>query len=53
MASPDAAAPLTNWFPLAGSTNTVTNDSGQWQLTVTNYDASQQYYRAAAVVPCP
>jgi autotransporter-associated beta strand protein len=53
LASPDATAPLTNWFPLAGSTNTVTNESGQWQLTVTNYDASQQYYRAAAVIPCP
>jgi autotransporter-associated beta strand protein len=51
-ASPDMAAPTSNWVPLAGSTNTVTNGSGQWQLTVTN-TASQQYYRSRAVVPCP
>ena len=40
------------WAPVPGSTNTVTNLSGLWQFTVTNA-APQQFYRAAAVVPCP
>ena len=52
LASPDAAAPITSWAPLAGSTNTVTNASGLWQFTVTN-TAPQQFYRSVAVVPCP
>ena len=43
LASSDAAAPMTNWAPVVGSTNTVTNVSGSWQFTVTN----------SAVVPCP
>ena len=52
VASPDMTPPTSSWVPLAGSTNTVTNVSGQWQLTLTN-TASQQYYRSTAVVPCP
>ena len=52
LASPDAAAPMTNWAPVVGSTNTVTNVSGSWQFTVTN-TAPQQFYRSSAVVPCP
>jgi hypothetical protein len=52
LASPDPAAPMTSWSPVAGSTNTVTNASGLWQFTVTN-TAPQQFYRSTAVVPCP
>ncbi len=52
LASPDAAAPMTSWLPVAGSTNTVTNVSGLWQFTVTN-TVPQQFYRGTAVVPCP
>ncbi len=52
VANSAAVAPMSNWLPLAGSTNTVTNPSGLWQFTVTN-TAAQQYYRSTAVVPCP
>jgi hypothetical protein len=52
LGSADVAAPMTAWLPLPGSTNTVTNLSGLWQFTVTN-TAPQQFYRGAAVVPCP
>jgi hypothetical protein len=52
LASPDAATPMTSWAPVAGSTTMVTNASGLWQFTVTN-TAPQQFYRSAAVVPCP
>jgi hypothetical protein len=43
---------MSNWLALAGSTNTVTNVSGLWQVTITNA-GSRQYYRGAAVVTCP
>jgi autotransporter-associated beta strand protein len=43
VASPDASASMTNWVPLAGSTNTVTDSTGLWQLILTN-TISQQYY---------
>ena len=52
LASPDVAAPMASWGPVVGSTNTVTNVSGLWQITITN-TAPQQFYRSAAVVPCP
>ena len=52
LASPDVAAPMTSWTPVAGSTNTVTNVSGLWQFTVTN-TAPRQFYRGRAVLPCP
>jgi hypothetical protein len=52
LASPDVAAPMTNWVPVAGSTNTVTNVNGLWQFTLTN-TPPQQFYRSTAVVPCP
>ena len=52
LASPIAGAPMTNWSPVAGSTNTVTNASGLWQVTVTN-TVPQQFYRGAALQPCP
>jgi hypothetical protein len=52
LASADATVAMTNWAPVVGSTNTVTNVSGMWQFTVTN-TASQQFYRGTAVAPCP
>ena len=52
LTSPDPAEPMINWSPVVGSTNTVTNLSGLWQFTVTN-TALQQFYRGAAIVPCP
>lgn len=52
LTSPDAAAPMTNWTPVLGSTNTVTNVSGLWQFTVTN-TTPRQFYRSAATVLCP
>jgi hypothetical protein len=52
VASPDPTAPMTNWVPLPDSTNTVTDSSGLWQLTVPS-SGSQQYYRSTAVMPCP
>jgi autotransporter-associated beta strand protein len=52
LASPDVAAPMTNWAPVVGSTNTVTNISGVWRFTVTN-TTPQQFYRSTAVAPCP
>ncbi len=50
--SPDVTLPAGSWLPLPGSTNTVTNSTGIWQFTVTN-TATQQFYRGAAVAPCP
>ncbi len=54
VSSPDVSAAMSSWTVLAGSTNTVTNLSGFWTLTVplTN-SGSQLFYRSAAVVPCP
>ena len=52
LSSANATVPMTNWVALAGSTNTVTNASGLWQLKVTNA-VSRQYYRSTAVAPCP
>jgi len=52
VASVDAAARMSNWLPVAGSTNTVTNLSGLWHVTVTNA-GPHHYYRGAAVAPCP
>jgi hypothetical protein len=52
LASADITVPMTNWTPVVGSTNTVTNISGVWQFTVTN-TVPQQFYRGTAVVPCP
>jgi hypothetical protein len=47
----DVTAPTASWSVLAGSTNAVTNLSGAWSFTVTNA-SPQEFYRAAAVVPC-
>jgi hypothetical protein len=52
VAAPDLNLAASNWLPLVGSTNTVTNENGLWQFTVTN-TAPQQFYRATAVAPCP
>jgi hypothetical protein len=52
LASADVSTPVAGWSVLAGSTNTVTNISGAWTFTVTN-GSPQQFYRSAAVVPCP
>jgi autotransporter-associated beta strand protein len=52
LANLDATAPMTNWAPVVGSTNTVTNLSGVWRFTVTN-TTPQQFYRSTAVAPCP
>ena len=51
MATSDLAPP-TSWLALAGSTNTLTNSSGLWYFTASN-TALQQFYRSAAVLPCP
>ena len=50
--SGNVVAPMSSWAVLPGSTNTVTDPSGLWQITVTN-TAAQQFYRSTAVVPCP
>jgi fibronectin-binding autotransporter adhesin len=52
VASSDASVAMTNWAPVIGSTNTVTNSSGIWQLTVTN-NGLQQFYRSTAAAPAP
>jgi hypothetical protein len=52
VAGPDVAVAMSSWVALVGSTNTVTNVSGLWQFTVTNAPP-KQFYRGAAVVPCP
>ena len=52
LASTNAGAPPASWLPVAGSTNTVTNASGLWQATVINA-WPQQFYRGAALQPCP
>jgi autotransporter-associated beta strand protein len=52
LSSANATVPMANWVALAGSTNSVTNSSGLWQLKVTNA-VSHQYYRSTAVAPCP
>ncbi len=51
LTSPDLSVPESNWWPVPGSTNTVTTFTGIWQFTVTN-GAAQQFYRSAAIVPC-
>jgi hypothetical protein len=51
LSSADIAAPMTGWVPVAGSTNTVTDPGGLWQVTVTNV-VPKQFYRSAAVTPC-
>jgi len=50
--SSDVTLPTSSWLPLPGSTNTVTDASGIWRFTVTN-TTLQQFYRGAAVRPCP
>ena len=50
--SSDASVAMTNWAPVVGSTNTVTNSNGIWQLTVTN-NGLPQFYRSAVVAPAP
>jgi hypothetical protein len=52
MAGTNPGAPMASWLPVAGSTNTVTNASGLWQATVMK-TIPQQYYRGAALQPCP
>jgi aryl-phospho-beta-D-glucosidase BglC (GH1 family) len=43
-------APPINWQSVAGSTNTVTNSSGLWFFTATNF-APQTFYRSAVGYP--
>jgi hypothetical protein len=50
--SANVAAPMSSWTALAGSTNTVTDPGGLWQITITN-TAARRYYRSTAVMPCP
>ena len=52
VANTNAVDAMTNWVVLPGSTNTVTNSSGLWSVTVTN-DSAQWFYRAAASSLCP
>jgi GH25 family lysozyme M1 (1,4-beta-N-acetylmuramidase) len=40
------------WAPVSDSTNTVTDNNGLWQITVSN-TALQQFYRSVALTPCP
>jgi hypothetical protein len=48
----DAAAAMSSWTVVAGSTNTVTDVNGLWSFTVTN-TMPRQFYRPAAVNACP
>jgi hypothetical protein len=41
-----------SWNALPWSTNTAAAGTGLWSCTVTN-SATQQFYRAKAVNPCP
>jgi hypothetical protein len=52
MTQTNVAAPMAQWNVVAGSTNTVTNVSGLWSVTITN-NVPQLYYRSAAVSVCP
>ena len=52
LSSADIAAAMSAWLPVAGSTNTVTDPGGVWQVTVTN-TLPTKFYRSAAVAPCP
>jgi hypothetical protein len=45
VSSTNLLAPVDDWVPVPGSTNTVTNIGGLWFLTVTN-DAPQRFYRS-------
>ena len=50
--STNAAALMTTWVPLAGSTNIITNASGLWNLTVPTSGAVR-FYRSVADKLCP
>jgi hypothetical protein len=50
--SADPTVLMSGWQLLANSTNTAPSPSGVWSVTVTN-DASQRFYRSAAVNPAP
>ena len=52
VASPDVTTGMGSWSLLPWSTNTAAAGTGLWSCTVTN-SASQQFYRAKAVNPCP
>jgi hypothetical protein len=41
---------MTNWLVVTGSTNTVTNVSGLWSITVTNH--APAFYRSRAMNSC-
>jgi glucosylceramidase len=43
-------APPIVWAAVSGSTHTVTNANGLWELTVSNHSA-QQFFRAAVAAP--
>jgi len=47
----NAAQPMTNWLAVPGTTNTVTNASGLWSVTVTN--PAPAFYRVKAMSVCP
>ena len=51
VASSDAAAAMSSWTPVVGSTNTAPSASGQWSAPVSA--AAPQYYRLKAVNPAP
>ena len=52
VAQTNAAVPMAQWSAVIGSTNTVTNGSGLWSITVTN-TPPRMFYRSAAVSVCP
>jgi hypothetical protein len=50
LAQTNVAQPMTNWLVVTGSTNTVTNVSGLWSITVTNH--APAFYRSRAMNSC-
>jgi hypothetical protein len=52
VANTNAADAMGHWVIVPGSTNTVTNTSGLWSVTVTN-DSNQRFYRSVATSLCP
>jgi formylglycine-generating enzyme len=47
----NAAEPITDWALLPNSTNTVTDSSGLWSITVTN-EGQSRFYRSKALKVC-
>ena len=50
VAQTNLTQPMANWQPVPGSTNTVSNPSGLWSVTVTN--PAPAFYRSKAMSVC-